>query len=70
MVFCKLGRNHHNTPRLATLNLGTLILRACQMFNFCALLDKKVKIQKNKTKKIMEVIYSFVFFLDYAHFDK
>lgn len=40
------------------------------MFNFCALLDKKVKIQKNKTKKIMEAIYSFVFFLDYAHFDK
>lgn len=62
MVFSKLGRNHLKTARLGTLNLRIFVLRACQIFNFCTLLDEKVKIQ-NKAKQ-MEPVYYFVFFLD------
>lgn len=71
MVFCKLGRNHHKTPRMAILNLRTFILRAQQMFNFCALLDEKVKIQNNNNNNNnYGANCSFAFFLGYAHFDK
>lgn len=59
MVFSKQGRNHHKTPRLATLNLRTLSLTTQQIFNFCALMDEKVKIQNKE--EILEAICAFIY---------